>query len=130
MRHSRRLVTLMLRLWCVVQDLMFVVVGPELAYSCGHWLHGLGGNLPGLTAVLSLPVLGPEISTPPRTARRCCGWCGVRYRYRRSCYCAGLGLLRIAWSCWKRPCTGAGPTCSPGIGILVGLGRWLPFDGG
>ena len=63
MLQSRLLVTLMVCLWYALQGVMFIIIRPELAYSYGYWLHGLGDNLPGLTATLSLAVLGPEISS-------------------------------------------------------------------
>ena len=64
MLKSRLLVTLIVCVWYGVQGVIFVIFRPELTYSYGHWLHGLGDNLIALTASLSLPVLGPDISTP------------------------------------------------------------------
>ncbi|MCB1877727.1 MAG: hypothetical protein KDH88_17265 [Chromatiales bacterium] len=130
MASSRLVAVLVVLLWYVVLGLFFVVVRPELAYSYGHWLHGLENNLPGLTAKLSLPVLGPEISTseqryspvfwliwgfvalPPLALLRVIK--GVRDRL----------LLLEAFLFW-----GAAyllvVLC---IAVLVGLGLWLPFS--
>lgn len=58
------LATLVICLWYVLLGILFFIVRPELAYSYGHWLGEFAGNLPRLTELLSLPVLGPAFSTP------------------------------------------------------------------
>lgn len=64
MRPHNYLATLAICFWYVLLGVIFVIVRPELAYSYGHWLGEFTGNLPRLTEVLSLPLLGPAISTP------------------------------------------------------------------
>lgn len=64
MQQFHRLGTVLVILWFVLLAVVFLVVRPELAYSYGHWFHDLVGNLPVLTEVLSLPVLGPAFSSP------------------------------------------------------------------
>lgn len=130
MLQSRLLVTLMVCLWYALQGVMFIIIRPELAYSYGYWLHGLGDNLPGLTATLSLAVLGPEISSANQ------GYEPVFWLVWGGLLLPPLLLLRRAWTASDRLdllesvlywglsyllVTG-------GLAALVGLGLWLPFS--
>jgi hypothetical protein len=130
MLKSRLLVTLIVCSWYGLQGLMFVIVRPELAYSYGHWLHGLGENLPALTASLSLPVLGPEISTANQDFHP------VFWVVWAALLLPPLLLLRQAWRAQDRLalletafCWGAiYLLAAAGLAVLVALGLWLPFS--
>jgi len=108
---------------------MFVIVRPELSYSYGHWLHGLGDNLPALTANLSLPVLGPDISTLSQNYQP------VFWLVWAVMVLPPLFLLRRAWTAQDRLALLEAAFCwgatyllaTAGLAVLVGLGLWLPF---
>jgi hypothetical protein len=130
MLKSRLLVTLIVCLWYALQGLMFIVVRPELAYTYGHWLQRLGGSLPTLTAALSLPVLGPEISTPSQELTP------VFWLAWSLLLLPPLLLLRRAWTAEERMALLEatlywGATyllATGGLAVLVGLGLWLPYS--
>lgn len=130
MQRARLLVTLSICLWYALQAVMFVIVRPELAYSFGHWLRELHGDLPGLTAVLSLAVLGPEISSAEQS------YSAFFWVTWGLLLLPPLLLLGRAWTAkdrmelleytvyWSLPYL-LGVAI---LGALVGMGLWLPFS--
>lgn len=130
MLRLRRLVTLIVFLWYALQGFMFLVVRPALAYSYGHWLHDFGNNLPALTLHLSLPVLGPEISTYSQsyTMQFWLVWGAI--------FLPPILFLRRIWTTTDRMML-LETTLYWGaiyllftlcLAVLVGLGLWQPFS--
>ncbi|NEX23763.1 hypothetical protein G3480_26455 [Thiorhodococcus mannitoliphagus] len=130
MLRSRLLVNLVVGLWYVLQGVLFFVVRPELAYSYGHWLHPLRGDLPGLTAALTLPVLGPEISSAAE------GYSPVFWLVWGALLLPPVRLLHWAWTAPNRFAllettlywTAAYLLATGSLAVLVVLGLWLPFS--
>lgn len=130
MLRSRLYVQLLIGLWYAVLGIIFFVVRPELAYSYGHWLQPLSGDLPGLTATLTLPALGPEISTATE------GYSPVFWLVWGVLLLPPLRLLHWAWTAPNRFAllesalywSVAYLLAAVGLAILIGLGLWLPFS--
>ncbi len=129
MRTHGNLVMLIIGLWYVLLGVMFLIVRPELAYSYGHWLGAFHGHLPQLTSTLSLPVLGPSISTPSQD------YGGVFWLVWGALFLPPLMLLRLLWRTGDSFSLAtvllwggvyALFTCI--LGVLVALGLWLPFS--
>lgn len=130
MLQPRLLVHLLVCLWYALLGIMFIVVRPELAYSYGHWLQPLHGDLPALTRILTLPVLGPDISTSTE------GYSPVFWLVWGALLLPPLRLLHWAWTASDRFALleatlywgMAYLIVTTGLALFVGLGLWLPFS--
>ena len=130
MLQSKILVTLAVCLWYVLLGVVFIAVRPELAYSYGHWLHDFMGDLPLLTAVLSLPILGPDISTPTEEYSPVfwLAWGALFFPpglFLRLVWATGERLALLEYSLYCGALYGLGVAI---LAIFVALGLWLPFS--
>lgn len=129
MLQHKRLATLVISLWYAVLGSLFFIVRPELAYSYGHWLDEFAGNLPRLTALMSLPVLGPAFSTPAQeyTAVFWLAW-GFLFLppvlALRRVWRAGDGIALTTGLIW----TAIYLLLTLLLGAFVAFGLWLPFS--
>lgn len=128
LRHHR-LAILTLCLWYALLGILFFLVRPELAYSYGHWTVPFAGNLPHLTAVLSLPVLGPSFSTPDQ------GYSPLFWLAWGALFLCPLLPLRVFWRASNVSEQLAGLShaliyllLATLLGTMVAFGLWLPFS--
>lgn len=129
MRQHKYLALIVIGLWYVLLCGMFLVVRPELAYSYGHWLGAFAGNLPKLTSLLSLPVLGPAFSTPTQS-HDTAFWLVWGFLYLPP----GL-LMRFVWRAGDSNALTTGflwaaiyAVLAAILGLFVAFGLWLPFS--
>ncbi|MGV8039734.1 MAG: hypothetical protein AB2L07_06560 [Thermoanaerobaculaceae bacterium] len=89
MRVRRVLGSIVIVVW--LGTLAFVA-GParwELAHTYEHWIDGLGKNLPALTTIVGLPILG--VGTPSMTSTL------LRVPFWAFAWLGPVGLLIGAW---------------------------------